>query len=63
VLLPVAPANATSCDSVSLFTTNRSPLRVAFNGRSVLNQATRTAVISQSRDYQIAGEQFPAIKR
>jgi hypothetical protein len=44
-------------------TTNRSPLRVVLNGRSVLNQATRTAAISQSRDYQIAGEQFPAIKR
>jgi hypothetical protein len=44
-------------------TTNRSSLRVVLNGQSVVNQATRTAAISQSRAYQIAGEQFPVIKR
>jgi hypothetical protein len=36
---------------------------VVLNGPSVLNRATRAAAISQSRNYQIAGEQFPAIKR
>jgi hypothetical protein len=36
---------------------------VVLNGPSVPNPATRTAAIPQSRDYQIAGEQFLAIKR